>query len=353
MYFITSNIVSYPSPKNINMFWNFGFLVGLVMTINIVSGFLLGLHYVPNCDSAYYSVVYIMRELYFGWLFRYVHSNGVSVGYIFLVFHICRAIIYGSYFYSTNTWFTGIFIYIFLIVISFIGYILPWGSMSYWGATVITNLLEGIPCLVLWICGNFHISSPTLNRFFIFHFLLAIVMYGILVFHIMYLHKVSSISSLGYNTNNKIQFFPFIFYKDVFVLFIWLFLFILGQIYFGFLTLSHHDNVFEVDIVLTPPHIIPEWYFLHFYMLLKIIPNKITGFVVMFYFILVMNIYGESHYLNCKLQIQSPVFYENLYAYFIVLLLYFYYLWVGVQHPQDNFLSYPLFSILLTFALLI
>merc|ERR1711976_58886 len=349
--FISSNIISYPSPRNINTMWNKGFLIGFVIVVNIVSGFLLGLHYIPNTASAYYSVVYMMRELYFGWLFRYVHANGVSFMYIFLLVHITRAVIYGSYFYVNNTWFTGILIYILLIIISFIGYILPWGQMSFWGATVIINLMADIPCLVTWVAGGFYIAGPTLSRFFIFHFMLAFVMFGILMFHLLYLHRHSSTNPLGYNTNNKIDFYPFVFYKDLFMLFIYLFVIILAQIYFGFLALSHPDNVFEVNILVTPLHIIPEWYFLHFYIILKIIPHKNTGLIIMFYFILLMNVYGESFYRSGKLQIQSPVFYENIYMYFVLLLLYFYYLWIGVQLPQENFLSYPLFSFVLAYLI--
>ena len=277
-------------------------------------------------------------------------ANGVSVGFFLVIFHITRACIYGSYHYISNTWFSGIIIFILLIVISFIGYILPWGQMSYWGATVITNLLQDIPCLVSWICGGFYISDPTLSRFFIFHFILAFVLFAVMIFHILYLHKISSTNPLGYNINNKIQFYPFIVYKDVFLL-LYLVFVILFQVYFGFILLSHSDNVFEVNILVTPLHIVPEWYFLYFYIVLKVIPNKNTGFMVMFLFILVLNIYGESFYISGKIQIQSPIFYEVLYMFLLILFVFIYLLWVGAQLPQENYLAYPLYSIILLFLL--
>merc|ERR1712217_188966 len=350
IHFIISHVISYPCPKNINLFWNMGFLLGFIMFVNLVSGFLLGLHYVPGVNTAYYSVIYILRELYFGWLFRFIHANGVSVGFFLIIFHITRACIYGSYHYISNTWFSGIIIFILLIVISFIGYILPWGQMSFWGATVITNLLQDIPCLVSWICGGFYISDPTLSRFFIFHFILAFVLFAVMVFHILYLHKISSTNPLGYNINNKIQFYPFIVYKDVFLL-LYLVFVILFQVYFGFILLSHSDNVFEVNILVTPLHIVPEWYFLYFYIVLKVIPNKNTGFMVMFLFILALNIYGESFYISGKIQIQSPIFYEVLYMFLLILFVFIYLLWVGAQLPQENYLAYPLYTIILLFFL--
>tara|TARA_B100001105_G_scaffold255022_1_gene252626 strand:+ start:141 stop:959 length:819 start_codon:yes stop_codon:yes gene_type:complete len=265
------------------------------MLLQILTGILLGLHYTPDRNSAYSSVMHILREVYFGWSFRSTHSSGASFLNILIYLHLGRALYYGSYLSSPNTWFSGIFLFIFLMATAFLGYVLPWGQMSFWGATVITNLFSSVPCLVPWISGGF--TSPSLSRFFIFHFLLPFMMCAFILLHFFYLHQISSHNPLGSNTNNKIPLFPHIFLKDIFGFFLLGFLGIL-EIFFGFISLSHPDNAFEVSALVTPLHIVPEWYFLDFYAILKAVPNKNAGFMIMFSSLFLPLIFGEPRVLS-------------------------------------------------------
>merc|ERR1712212_505679 len=232
-FLVKSHLQSYPSPNNINSFWNMGFLLIIVIILQIITGILLALHYTPDINYAYYSVMHIIREVYYGWCLRYIHSNGASFVFALLFIHIGRGLYYGSHYYNPNTWFSGIIIFILLMVTAFMGYVLPWALMSFWAATVITNLLSPFPCLIEWVCGGFYVSNPTLKRFFLFHFIL-----------------------------------PFILIKDIFGLFIVITLYTL-QLFLGIFSLSHPDNAFEVSGIVTPLHIVPEWYFLSFYSMLK------------------------------------------------------------------------------------
>merc|ERR1712141_527540 len=206
-----------------------------------------------------------------------------------------RALYYGSSFYIPSSWFSGIFL--FLMAAAFLGYVLPWGSMSFWGATVITNLFSGVPGLVPWVCGGFFVSNPSLSRFFVFHFILPFLICGFSWIHIFYLHQISSFHPLGSNTNNKIPFFPFIFSKDFFFFFLVGFLGFIS-IFFGFISLSHPDNAFEVSVLVTPLHIVPEWYFLEFYAILKAVPNKNAGFMILFSSFYCVFIFGEHKGLS-------------------------------------------------------
>merc|ERR1712212_1312302 len=219
-FLVKSHLQSYPSPNNINSFWNMGFLLIVVIVLQIITGILLALHYTPDINYAYYSVMHIIREVYYGWCLRYIHSNGASFVFALLFIHIGRGLYYGSYYYNPNTWFSGIIIFILLMVTAFMGYVLPWALMSFWAATVITNLLSPFPCLIEWVCGGFYVSNPTLKRFFLFHFILPFIVFGFIIIHLYYLHYLSSNNPLGYNTNNKIPLFPFILIKDIFGLFI-------------------------------------------------------------------------------------------------------------------------------------
>merc|ERR1712150_184151 len=197
------------------------------------------------------------------------------------------------------------------------------GQMSFWGATVITNLLSPFPCLIEWICGGFYISNPTLKRFFIFHFILPFIICGFVIIHFYYLHYLSSNNSLGYNTNNKIQFIPFVLIKDIFGLFIIITLYTI-QLYFGIFSLSHPDNAFQVIELVTPLHLVPEWYFLLYYAMLKAIPNKNAGFIILLTSILILLLFGESQQtLNC--------------SFFLIMICF---LWIGAQLPQEIFISY-------------
>jgi len=213
---LRSHLESYPTPKNINFLWNKGFLLALTMVLQIFTGIILSMHYTSNIVSAYNSLMHMSREVYLGWTFRSIHSIGASVIHWFVSIHYLRALITGSSFYLSKIWFSGIILFLYLMATAFLGYVLPFGQMSFWAATVVTNLFSCLPCLVIWIYGSYLVSSPALSRFFVIHFGLPLLISGVISVHLFYLHLISSNNPLGYNTNNKIPFFPFIFSKDLF-----------------------------------------------------------------------------------------------------------------------------------------
>merc|ERR1712056_164379 len=225
------------------------------------------------------------------------HSSGASFVFLFLFLHLGRAMFYGSFFYNPNTWFSGILLLLLLMGIAFMGYVLPFGQMSFWGATVITNLLSPFPSLVEWVCGGYCVHSSSLKRFFLFHFQLPFLLCGFAVLHLFYLHFLSSNNPLRNSTNNKIPFFPFILQKDLFGLILILCLYFL-QTHFGVSSLSHPDSALEACALLTPLHIVPEWYFLCQYAMLKAVPNKNAGFIVLLTSILILFFFGEIRNLT-------------------------------------------------------
>merc|ERR1712165_477704 len=333
---IKSHLQSYPCPLQINFFWNIGFLLGVAIIFQRISGPFLALHYTSDLNSAYFSLFFLIREVYYGWCLRYFHSSGASFVFLFLFLHLGRAMFYGSYFYNPNTWFSGILILFFLMAIAFMGYVLPFGQMSFWGATVITNLLSPFPSLVEWLCGGYCVHNPTLKRFFLFHFQLPFLLCGFLMLHIFNLHFLSSNNPLRNSTNNKIPFFPFIISKDIYVSILIFYLYFL-QTRFGVSSLSHPDNALEACALLTPLHIVPEWYFLCQYAMLKAVPNKNAGFIILFTSILSLFFFGEIRNLTtlCVLPLVNNGF--SLSFFFLSFLSY---LWIGAQFPQEKFLSY-------------
>merc|ERR1739836_109580 len=282
----------------------------------------------------FFQIFFFIREIYYGWCLRYLHSSGASFVFIFLFLHLGRAISYGSYFYNPNTWFSGILLFFFLMATAFFGYVLPFGQMSFWGATVITNLLSPFPCVIEWVSGGYCVHNPTLKRFFIFHFLLPFILCGFTILHIFYLHLLSSNNPLRNSTNNKIPFFPFIFQKDVFGFIIILTIYLL-QTNFGISSLSHPDNALEVCGLLTPLHIVPEWYFLCQYAMLKAVPNKNAGFIILLTSIFTFFIFGEIRNLTALCLLNNNSF--SLSFFFLCSLSF---LWIGAQFPQEKFLSY-------------
>merc|ERR1711998_327655 len=315
---------------------NQGFLLGMTIMLQILTGILLALYYTSEINSAYYSVIHIIREIYYGWCLRYVHSSGASFVFLLVFLHLGRALIYGSNFYIPNTWFSGIFLLFTMGATAFMGYVLPWGQMSFWGATVITNLLSPFPCLIEWVCGVHYISNPTLKRFFIFHFILPFIICGFMFLHLFYLHFLSSNNPLGLNINNKIPFFPFIFIKDLFGLFL-IFFFIFLQTHFGIYTLSHPDNALEVSGLVTPLYIVPEWYFLCQYAMLKAVPNKNAGFIILLTSILILFIFGEIRNLTTFTRLVDC---NNGFSLSFFFFSFVSFLWIGAQFPQEKFLSY-------------
>lgn len=291
--FLDSHIINYPTPINLNYMWSFGSLAGFCLVIQILTGIFLAMHYTPHIDYAFDSVEHIMRDVPGGWLIRYVHANGASMFFIVVYIHIFRGLYYGSYIYPRGfLWCSGVIIFLLMMATAFMGYVLPWGQMSFWGATVITNLFSAVPLIggsiVEWLWGGFSVSNATLNRFFSLHYLMPFVIVGLVIIHLALLHDVGSNNPLGINTNvETISFYPYFYVKDLFSFFIFLFLFSV-VVFFYPNVLGHSDNYIPANPMSTPSHIVPEWYFLPFYAILRSIPDKLGGVVAMISSILIL-----------------------------------------------------------------
>ncbi len=283
------NLVDYPTPKNLNYWWNFGSLAGILLVIMIITGFFLAINYSPHTDFAFYSVEHLMRDVNYGWLLRFMHSNGASMFFIIVYIHMFRGLYFGSYKAPRELlWIIGVVIYLCMMGTAFMGYVLPWGQMSYWGATVITSLFSAVPVIgdtiVTWLWGGFVIDNNTLTRFFVGHYLMPLVIFMLVVVHLWALHVHKSNNPLGVEMKTKadsIPFHPYYTIKDmvglaVFLIVYFAFVFFAPD-YFG-----HPDNYVEANPLVTPPHIVPEWYFLPFYAILRSIDNKLLGVIAMF-----------------------------------------------------------------------
>lgn len=287
--FLHHEMHEYPTPKNLNYWWNFGSLAGITLVIMIVTGVILSMHYTAHVDHAFQSVERIMRDVNYGWLIRYIHANGASFFFIVVYIHIFRGFYYGSYKAPRELlWILGVVILLLMMATAFMGYVLPWGQMSFWGATVITNLFSAIPLvgesIVTLLWGGFSVDNPTLNRFFSLHYLLPFVIVGVVVLHIVALHRFGSNNPLGIDVRGEqdtVSFHPYYTVKDMFGLSA--FLTIMAAIVF-FLpnSMGHPDNYIPANPMVTPAHIVPEWYFLPFYAILRAVPDKLLGVLAMF-----------------------------------------------------------------------
>jgi quinol-cytochrome oxidoreductase complex cytochrome b subunit len=292
---LANHIIFYPTPSNINYGWSFGSLAGLFFAFQIITGIFLAMHYTANIDLAFWSVEHIMRDVNNGWLLRYLHSNGASMIFIMLYIHIAKALYFRSYtpgHSRAGLFFSGVIIFLLMMGTAFIGYVLPWGQMSLWGATVITNLITAIPFIgeniAFWIWGGFSVGNPTLNRFFSFHYVLPFIVVGIVFLHLTLLHLRGSTNPIGITSiKDKIDFHPYFFIKDALSFFIGLSLYVLLVFYFPNI-LGHSDNYIMANPLITPAHIVPEWYLLPFYAILRAIPNKIGGVLAMLASILIL-----------------------------------------------------------------
>jgi len=279
--FIDHSVVTYPTPRNLNYFWNFGSLAGVVLVIMIASGIVLAMNYTGNTSMAFDSVERIMRDVNYGWLIRYVHMNGASMFFIVVYIHIFRGMYYGSYKEPRELlWIIGIFIFLAMMATAFLGYVLPWGQMSFWGATVITNLFSVIPffgeTIVTWLWSGFSVDNPTLNKFFSLHYLLPFIIFGLVFLHLWALHTHKSNNPLGIEVKgdlDEIPFHPYYTAKDAFGLGVFLTLF-LGVVFFAPNFFGEPDNYIEANPLVTPPHIVPEWYFLPYYAILRAVPDN-------------------------------------------------------------------------------
>ncbi|MAM67532.1 MAG: cytochrome b [Rhodospirillaceae bacterium] len=283
--FMSHELYEYPTPRNLNYWWNFGSLAGIVLVIMIVTGIALAMHYTPHTSLAFDSVERIMRDVNYGWLIRYIHMNGASFFFIVVYIHIFRGLYFGSYKAPREIlWMLGVVILLLMMATAFMGYVLPWGQMSFWGATVITNLFSAIPWgigdwVVTLLWGGFAVDNPTLNRFFSLHYLLPFVIVGVVVMHIWALHVHGSNNPVGIDTKGDqdvIPFHPYYTVKDMFGLGVFLIFFALF-IFFAPNYMGHPDNYIPANSLSTPAHIVPEWYFLPFYAILRAVPDNFIG----------------------------------------------------------------------------
>jgi quinol-cytochrome oxidoreductase complex cytochrome b subunit len=292
MQSIANHVLLYPTPVNFSYAYSFGSLVGIFFAIQILTGIFLAMHYTAHTSQAFASVVHIMTDVRNGYLLRYMHANGASMVFILLYIHIGRGLYYRSYIYNRrHLWWSGIVIFLLMIITAFIGYVLPWGQMSFWGATVITSLVTAVPfvgeSIAYWIWGGFSVSNATLVRFFSIHYLLPFVLTGIILVHLILLHTVTSTNPTQISSPDKMSFHPYFTFKDIFALTAtFVFFFILIQFYPNIL--GHSDNFIPANPLVTPPHIVPEWYFTPFYAILRSCPNKLGGVIFMLGAILIL-----------------------------------------------------------------
>lgn len=335
---INGSLIDLPSPTNISTWWNFGSLLALCLIIQILTGLFLTIYYTANIEIAFYRVNYICRNVNYGWLIRTIHANGASFFFICIYLHIGRGIYYES-FNLKYTWIIGIIILFLLIATAFIGYVLPWGQISFWGATVITNLLSAIPylgtTLVTWIWGGFAVDNATLTRFYTFHFLLPFILTIITIIHLLFLHQTGSNNPLGINRNlDKIPFHPFFTYKDLMGFILLTFSLILLCLINPYL-LGDPDNFTPANPLVTPVHIQPEWYFLFAYAILRSIPNKLGGVIALIISILILIILPFT--FNKK--IQGIQFYPiNQTLFWIIVITVILLTWIGARPVEDPYI---------------
>ena len=288
-------LVDYPTPKNLNYWWNFGSLAGIFLMIQIITGIVLAMHYTPSVEGAFASIEHIMRDVNYGWLIRYIHMNGASFFFIVVYIHIFRGLYYGSYKSPREVlWWLGLIILLLMMATAFMGYVLPWGQMSFWGATVITNLFSAVPIVgttvVEWLWGGFAVDNALLNRFFALHYLFPFLIVGVVILHIVALHTHGSNNPLGIDRKgpqDSIPFHPYYTIKDLFGLSFVLTIFA-AVVFYAPDYLGHPDNYIPADPLKTPAHIVPEWYFLPFYAILRAVPDKLGGVIAMISAILIL-----------------------------------------------------------------
>jgi ubiquinol-cytochrome c reductase cytochrome b subunit len=341
--FMSHELNDYPTPRNLSYWWNFGSLAGIMLVIMILSGVFLAMAYTPHKDMAFESVERIMRDVNWGWLLRYIHMNGASMFFIVTYIHIFRGFYYGSYKEPRELlWMLGVVILLLMMATAFMGYVLPWGQMSYWGATVITNLFSAIPVvgdyIVTLLWGGFIVDNPTLNRFFSLHYLLPFVLVGVVMLHLVALHQHGSNNPLGIDRKgpqDSIPFHPYYTVKDLFGLFVFLIVYA-GFVFFAPNLLGDPANYIPANSLSTPEHIVPEWYFLPFYAILRSVPNKLFGVVLMFGSILILFVLP---WLDTS-KVRSATF-RPIFKWFVFVLLIDCVIlgWVGANKPEGMFVT--------------
>nr|YP_009443911.1 cytochrome b [Speleketor irwini]ATU07132.1 cytochrome b [Speleketor irwini] len=335
---MNNSLIDLPSPSIISAWWNFGSLLGMCLIIQIITGLFLAMHYVSDIELAFSSMIHISRDVNYGWLIRTLHANGASLFFICIYLHIGRGLYYSS-FKMMQTWLIGVIILFMVMATAFLGYVLPWGQMSFWGATVITNLLSAIPylgtTLVQWIWGGFAVSNPTLTRFFSFHFILPFIISALTMIHLLFLHQTGSNNPLGIKMNiDKIPFHPYFSLKDIVGFTITLMLLLMLNLNTPYL-LSDPDNFIPANPMVTPVHIQPEWYFLFAYAILRSIPNKLGGVIALVMSILILMMVPISQ----KPKFRSTKFYPTNQLMFwsfvtsAILLT-----WIGARPVEDPYI---------------
>nr|ACR03108.1 cytochrome b [Sphaerodactylus vincenti] len=338
MKILNNALVDLPTPANISAWWNFGSLMGLCLMVQLATGLFLAMHYTADISLAFSSIAHITRDVQHGWLIRNLHANGASMFFICLYFHIGRGLYYGSYLYK-ETWNTGVLLFFLVMATAFVGYVLPWGQMSFWGATVITNLLSAIPYigadLVQWIWGGFSVDNATLTRFFTFHFLLPFVILATMMLHLMFLHETGSNNPTGLNSNtDKIAFHPYFSYKDMLGAATMLMLLLYLALFSPYL-LGDPENFSPANPLVTPPHIKPEWYFLFAYAILRSIPNKLGGVLALALSIAILFVAPVLHNSKQRSTIFRPLTQLTFWSLVSTVALL---TWIGGQPVEDPFI---------------
>nr|YP_009759127.1 cytochrome b [Hydrolagus affinis]QIQ47563.1 cytochrome b [Hydrolagus affinis] len=348
---VNSMLIDLPTPTNISTWWNFGSLLGLCLITQIVTGLFLAMHYTADISTAFSSIIHICRDVNYGWLMRNIHANGASLFFICLYLHVGRGIYYGSYLFK-ELWNVGVILLILVMMTAFVGYVLPWGQMSFWGATVITNLLSAIPfignLLVQWIWGGFSIDNATLTRFFAFHFVLPFIIAAATIIHIIFLHETGSNNPTGLNSDSdKISFHPYFIYKDA-LGFSFLLILLMTLALFTPNLLGDPENFTPANPLVTPTHIKPEWYFLFAYAILRSIPNKLGGVLALMFSLLVLLLLPFLHTSKQRTSMFRPmtqILFWLMVSNMLILT------WIGGQPVEDPFTLVGQISSILYFSL--
>nr|YP_009466925.1 cytochrome b [Lonchorhina aurita]AOS49707.1 cytochrome b [Lonchorhina aurita] len=350
---INSSFVDLPAPSSLSSWWNFGSLLGVCLIIQILTGLFLAMHYTPDTATAFNSVTHICRDVNYGWVLRYLHANGASMFFICLYLHVGRGLYYGSYMYS-ETWNIGILLLFAVMATAFMGYVLPWGQMSFWGATVITNLLSAIPYigtdLVQWIWGGFSVDKATLTRFFAFHFLLPFLVSALVMVHLLFLHETGSNNPTGMpSDSDMIPFHPYYTIKDL-LGFLIMITALAALVLFSPDLLGDPDNYMPANPLNTPPHIKPEWYFLFAYAILRSIPNKLGGVLALVMSILILAVIPALHMSKQRSMMFRPLS-QCLFWFLVAVLLTL--TWIGGQPVEYPYITIGQVASILYFLILL